>query len=151
MSSSVEVWVYDISNGLAKQFLGSVFGEEIEGIWHTSVVAYGKEYYFFSGIKQAVPGTTHFGTPVEKIPFGHTTTGETAFDNFLKEKDSLFTEATYDIFENNCNHFSDAVLMFLVQQKIPSYIMELSLLLQSTPIGAVIKTILEQPKRPSEN
>ncbi|KAI5188409.1 desumoylating isopeptidase 1 [Nematocida sp. AWRm77] len=149
MGAPVELWVYDISNGMAKELLGGVLDKDIQGIWHSSIVVYGKEYYFFSGIKQSVPETTHFGTPVKKLPFGDTSVTEESFAAFLKEKDSLFTDQTYDIFENNCNHFTDTALMFLVQQNIPSYINELSLLLQSTPIGAMLKTLMDPPKSPS--
>lgn len=70
----VQLFVYDLSRGLAKSFstilLGKIFiirkeinycmanclifqyliaGQQLEGIWHTSVVVYGEEFFFGSG------------------------------------------------------------------------------------------------------
>ena len=42
MSYSVELWLFDLSNGMAKQLSPAFVGREIEGIWHTSVIVYGK-------------------------------------------------------------------------------------------------------------
>lgn len=44
----------------------------IDGIWHTSVVFYGQEFYFGQGIMVAVPGTTQHGQPLEVIDIGET-------------------------------------------------------------------------------
>ena len=41
------VWLnwYDVSRGYAK-WLRSFLGQDLEGIWHTGVVAFGREYWF---------------------------------------------------------------------------------------------------------
>jgi len=46
----VAVHLYDISGGLARQLSPMLIGKVIEGLWHTGVVVYGKEYYFGGGI-----------------------------------------------------------------------------------------------------
>ena len=47
-------------------------GMQLDGIWHTSVVVYGTEWFFGQGIMSARPGQTMHGTPVERIPMGTT-------------------------------------------------------------------------------
>ena len=34
-------------------------GKQIDGIWHTSVVAWGREVYYGQGILESQPGRTH--------------------------------------------------------------------------------------------
>lgn len=38
-----------------------LLGKVIEGVWHTGIVVYGKEYYFGGGISYDPPGMTPFG------------------------------------------------------------------------------------------
>lgn len=146
----VEVWAYDISNGAAESMLRGILGVEVEGIWHTSVVVFSTEYYFFSGIKRAVPGTTHFGAPKKKISFGVTNIGKQELDLFLEKNKDLYTDKTYDLFQNNCNHFTNALLMYLVGEEVPAYIMELSNALKDTPLGEMIKAAFMMPTKDIE-
>jgi len=46
---TVTLYVYDISQGMARQLSMPILGKQIDGVWHTSVVCYGKEYFFGSG------------------------------------------------------------------------------------------------------
>ena len=46
----VKLHVYDLSKGMAAQFSRQLIGKYIEGIWHTGIVVYGKEFYFGGGI-----------------------------------------------------------------------------------------------------
>ena len=48
----VELAVYDLSRGMAKQYLGSLLGIDIEAIYHTGVRVYGYEYFFSDGIQK---------------------------------------------------------------------------------------------------
>lgn len=102
--AQVQVWIYDLSGGMAKVFsrmlldkqassrceIGLIlmaccssttsvkFDEvpapdadlQVDGVWHTSVVLRGREYYFGHGINVAVPGTTPCGSPVETLDLG---------------------------------------------------------------------------------
>lgn len=38
---------------------------QIDGVWHTSVVVDGVEYFYGGGVQQAMAGTTPYGQPVE--------------------------------------------------------------------------------------
>lgn len=72
----VKLYIYDLSNGLAKQMSMSLTGRQIgttsmrmtwvykvitntsllDGIWHTSVVVFGQEFYYGQGILTSPPG-----------------------------------------------------------------------------------------------
>jgi hypothetical protein len=62
--SKVLLYVYDLSGGLARQLSLPLTGKFIEGIWHTSVVVYGREVYYGQGILESKPGMTH----VRRVP-----------------------------------------------------------------------------------
>ena len=42
MESKVQLHVYDLTGGMAKGMSKQFLGIEIEGVWHTGVVVYGK-------------------------------------------------------------------------------------------------------------
>jgi hypothetical protein len=41
-SSAVSLRVYDLSRGMARQLSPALLGKQIDGIWHTGVLVYGK-------------------------------------------------------------------------------------------------------------
>jgi hypothetical protein len=49
-----------------------LLGKQIDGIWHTAVVVGGVEIFFGAGVQRTVPGTTPFGTPLQKLDIGTT-------------------------------------------------------------------------------
>ena len=47
-------------------------GKQLEAIYHTGLVVYGKEYYFGGGILQGAPGLTPYGSPIKREELGTT-------------------------------------------------------------------------------
>ena len=57
----VKLHVYDLSGGLAQIGSKKYIGKQFDGIWHTGIVVYGKEYYYGNGICFDTAGLTPFG------------------------------------------------------------------------------------------
>lgn len=72
MSSSVSLYVYDITQGMAKGMSMMMIGQQVDAIYHTSLVVFGKEYYFGAGVCADAPKTTPFGKPIQEIVIGQT-------------------------------------------------------------------------------
>jgi len=69
----VLLYIYDLSRGLARSLSPSLIGRQIDGVWHTSVVCYGYEFYYGQGIFVTDRvGQTQYGTPVEIKDMGVT-------------------------------------------------------------------------------
>lgn len=90
------------------------------------------------------PGTTPYGTPVQKIPLGTTSLSQEFFHEFLNEMRHKYTLDryvsmistlklnregielktkrffSYNLISNNCNHFTDDASQFLTGNPIPS-------------------------------
>jgi PPPDE putative peptidase domain len=133
--AEVVLFVYDISGGMARMMSMAFTGKQIDGIWHTSVVVYGKEYYFGGGICSDLPLRTPYGTPVDKIKMGVTGKSLNDFSKFLQSISNRFTMESYDLIKHNCNNFTDECMRFLVNQKIPEHITGLPGEFLATPLG----------------
>ncbi|KAF5855515.1 hypothetical protein ETB97_009092, partial [Aspergillus alliaceus] len=116
----VELYVYDLSKGLARQWSLPLTGTHMDAIYHTSIVLDGVEYYFGHGIQTSVPGSTHHGQPMER---------------------------SYDLFLHNCNNFTQDLAMFLVGKSIPDHIRNLPQTFLSTPFGQMMKPQIEAALR----
>lgn len=124
-SFDVYLRVYDLSNGLASHYSQSILGISIEGVWHTSVEVYDREYYFQAGIMYAKPDFTPSGKPLKRILLGSTPITFEIFNDFLLSLESKYNHTSYNLFHNNCNHFTNDVANFLVNKDIPQYILDL--------------------------
>jgi len=154
-SEKVTLYLYDLSRGLAKLYSKQFTGQQFEGIWHTAVVVYGTEYYYASGIQTSVPGQTHHGQPMKTFDMGETYIPKEVFHEFLSDISSRYTDKTYDLFENNCNNFSNEVCQFLTGKNIPEFITNLPREALNTPLGPIVKqfsqAIANQINNPESN
>lgn len=146
----VSLYVYDLSMGAAKAMSTALIGKQIDGIWHTGVEVFGQEYFFGGGI-QVLPHSAvlaHFKLqPTEKVELGTTTKTRAQLQEFLSSIKSKYTHQTYDLFHNNCNNFSDEVCHFLLGKGIPAHITGLPAEVLATPLGQVIKPMVEGMQR----
>ena len=119
---------YDLSQGMAKNISMALVGKQFDGIWHTGICVYNKEFYYGGGISWDRPGMTPFGKPTKQMSIGFTDIPEDLFMEFLRENRHEWSMDRYHVFEHNCNHFTFAAGEFLVGD------------------GAVTREAIDQPK-----
>ena len=146
---TVQVYVYDLSQGLARVYSPMLLGILIDAIYHTSVVIRNKEYYLDQGIKvNSPPGHTKYGTPIEVLEIGTTGVDDellNAFINELKNHDEMkYHAVNYNLFTNNCNHFTDVVIDFLCGKNLEDRILKLPDTVLNTPNGQLLQQMLGQ-------
>lgn len=124
--------------------------QRIDGIWHTGVVIFGIEYFFGGGIQCLPYGTfsAQNNLPVQKlINVGTTNRTRSDLEQYLRSVRHLYSMHTYDLINNNCNNFSDAVVRYLTSETsnvgIPSYIVDLPRIAFSTPGGQMLRPMIE--------
>ncbi|XP_071872218.1 uncharacterized protein isoform X4 [Bombus fervidus] len=145
VKTTVELYIYDLTKGIASMMSRLVIGQHVEGIWHTAIVAYGREYFFGpSGIQTARPGGTVLGEPHKVERIGETYLPYSVFFEYINGLGvSTFAPGTYNLFKHNCNSFTNEVSNFLVGQDIPKYILDLPEEILQTPIGQQIGGLIE--------
>ncbi|KAE9036354.1 hypothetical protein PR001_g8865 [Phytophthora rubi] len=143
----VTLHVYDLSHGMARQLSPALLGKTIDGVWHTGVLVFGREYFFGGGGIQAMAPelvVQRYGmNPVRTIALGETSRTQQELEQFLRDNSARFTDATYDLLRHNCNNFSDEVAKFLVGSGIPQYILDLPNEALNSPFGAMLRPMLE--------
>ena len=72
MADKVHLLVYDITQGMAKGMSMMLLGHQVDAVYHTSLVVYGREYFFGGGICHMAPKTTPYGKPIEEKIVGET-------------------------------------------------------------------------------
>lgn len=146
----IKLYVYDLSNGLARQLSMQLTGRQIDGIWHTSIVVFGKETFYGQGINTTLPGRSHHGTPLQIIDLGETEIDEETFNEYIEEMKESYTADKYHLLDFNCNSFTNDVAGFLTGGSIPDFIKDLPTDFLSTPFGAALRpTIDAMYRRPS--
>ena len=81
------------------------------------------------------PGHTPYGTPLKKSLFGKTTKTKKEFEEYLDKLDSVYNADTYHIYKNNCNHFTNAICLYLCDKPLADDIVNQYKTLQGTPFG----------------
>jgi desumoylating isopeptidase 1 len=147
VAMDVELYVYDLSQGMARQFSMGLIGQQIDAIYHTSVVFNNAEHFFGQGIHRKVPGTTHHGQPMKVIKLGTTDLPSEVIEEYLQSLESIYTPESYDLFVHNCNNFSQDLAMFLVGESIPDEIRSLPETFLRTPIGQMLRGQIDQSMR----
>uniref|UniRef100_A0A914XQC9 PPPDE domain-containing protein n=1 Tax=Plectus sambesii TaxID=2011161 RepID=A0A914XQC9_9BILA len=143
-TTKVQVYVYELTNGMARAMSRSLLGIEVEGVWHTGIVAYNQEYFFGShGISSVLPGGV-IGQPTEIVDIGETEIPIELFEEFLLElANDRFHGTKYHLLEHNCNNFSNEVAQFLTGNPIPAKIVNLPSEVMKTPFGQMIRPFIE--------
>ncbi|KAJ7707120.1 PPPDE putative peptidase domain-containing protein [Mycena metata] len=140
--AQVQLYVYDLSNGLAKQMSAQLTGRQIDGIWHTSIVVFGKEVFYGQGINITLPGKSHHGQPLQVVDLGETALDQETWQEYLDEMRDHYTADKTDI-DFNCNSFTNDCAGFLTGGSIPSFVKDLPTDFLSTPFGAALRPTID--------
>ncbi|KAI9894134.1 MAG: Kinesin [Vezdaea aestivalis] len=140
----VQLYVYDLSKGLARQLSMQLLGTQIDAVYHTALVFGGVEYLFGAGIQTCTPASSHLGNPVEIIDLGQTCLPEYVIAEYLDSLRKTYTPESYDLFMHNCNNFTNDFALFLVGKGIPEHITSLPQTVLNTPFGQMLRPSLEQ-------
>lgn len=145
----VHLYVYDLSNGMARALSPQLLGVPINGVWHTSVVVHNTEVFYSAGIQKTRPRETHFGEPIDVVQMGHTALPVDVVQEFLADLgEETYTADKYNLFHHNCNHFTADMCDFLVGKSIPAYIKDLPETVLATPFGQMLRPMVEQMMAP---
>ncbi|KAH9577717.1 PUB domain [Trypanosoma melophagium] len=145
-ASLVQLYCYDISGGMAASMSLMLIGRHIDSIWHTAIVVYGKEFYFDggTGIVYETPGRTRFGAPKRVEVLGTTNKTEAEFLAWThQQRHRGFGPNDYSLLHRNCNHFTQVAAQFLLGCDIPDDIRNMIPTLLETPLGAMLRPMLE--------
>lgn len=143
----VQLYVYDLSKGLARMMSMGLVGIQIDAVYHTSIVLGGVEYFYGAGVQTCVPGQTHHGRPMEVVKLGKTELPMDVVLSYLESLKELYTHESYDLFTHNCNNFSHDFSMFLLGKGIPEHITNLPSQVLNTPFGSMMKDQLDASMR----
>lgn len=135
----VQLYVYDLSGGIARSMSAAFLGVQIDAIYHTSVVMEGVEYVYDGGIKTVRPGSTHLGHPMQVLDLGTTGLPMDVIMEYLDSMREIFTPEAYDLWSHNCNNFSNDFATFLLGKGIPEHITNLPQTVLDTPFGRMIQ------------
>ena len=92
LDMDVELYIYDLSQGLAQQFSLPLLGTMIEAVYHTALVFGGVEYFFGMGIQSCrPPGSTHHGRPMEVMKLGRTEIDVETIREYLEALGAVYT------------------------------------------------------------
>ncbi|KAL0205122.1 hypothetical protein P9112_000429 [Eukaryota sp. TZLM1-RC] len=144
--SSVKVYLYDISMGMAKTMSPMLLGPQnaLDYIPHTSVVVFGMEYFFGMGVQRCIPGQSGHGQPMKVLDYGHTEVPSELFEEWLTTAAAKYNTTSYHLLDLNCNNFTNDAIEFLSGSTLPAEIVTLPQQVMSTPLGQMIKPFIEQ-------
>eukprot|EP00767_Chilomastix_cuspidata_P002939 gnl/Chilomastix_cuspidata/3063.p1 GENE.gnl/Chilomastix_cuspidata/3063~~gnl/Chilomastix_cuspidata/3063.p1 ORF type:complete len:462 (-),score=100.92 gnl/Chilomastix_cuspidata/3063:83-1468(-) len=143
--SSVTLYIYDLSDGMARTMSGTLLGRQIDAIYHTSVVVFGLEYFYGGeGITALAPKTTPYGTPIEEIPMGETSMTKSEWDEYILSISPRFRLEDYHFMRHNCNSFTSEACQRLVGKDIPEKIRNLPDEFMDTPLGKLVAPMIDQ-------
>ena len=144
--NKVSLVFYDISSSATKNLSRILFGKKIEGIWHTSILAFGYEWWYGGDCFQSRPFSTPFGTTPTRIEdIGTTTRTIQELKEFVRTKmRKKYNYNSYDVISNNCNHFTNDVSHFLVHRGIRKSIVTLPNELLSGGLAKIMRPFLNK-------
>ncbi|CAE8714967.1 unnamed protein product, partial [Polarella glacialis] len=108
-ASVVELALYDLSKGVARWVPPSLLGgHRFDGVWHSGLRVFGKEFWFGGAILESNFQEVPFGAPAKILRLGTTLRTHDELLEFLKEDVYVdYNPKSYDVLRRNCNHFAN--------------------------------------------
>jgi len=131
-----------------------LLGQQLEGIWHSGLVAFGLEYFYAGGIVSMPPEKVEAEYDLKvnrEIMLGTTTVDMSTFHQFLKDNEGKFTADKYDIIHWNCNHFTNECSKFLLAKEIDGYILHQHEVVAKLPMGGMILNLIRSSQQMMQN
>ena len=115
----MELALYDLSKGVAQWVPASLLGgHTFDGVWHSGIRVFGKEFWFGGVILESEFADVPFGAPTKILRLGTTLRTHEDLVEFLKEDVYVdYNPKSYDVLRRNCNHFSNELAQFLLHGK----------------------------------
>jgi hypothetical protein len=88
---NVQLFVYDLSKGLARMISEGLLGTQIDAVYHTSIVIGDIEYVYDGGIKTVPAGKTHLEAPWQIIDLGETNLPMDVIMEYLDSLKEIYT------------------------------------------------------------
>lgn len=152
--TKVQAYIYDITQGFAKQMSMALLGKQVDYIPHTGVVVFGKEYFFGSGPCIGEPGKTVPCQPHHILELGETSKSCEELEAYISSTlASQYTPEQYNLCTHNCNHYADAVAKFLLgdDKGLPHEVVNIADVALSTPQGQNIRAMIENMESSMRN
>lgn len=157
-----QLTVYDLSRGMAKSLSAQLLGPDhsIDVVPHTGVVVFGKEYFFGQSVGLSAESPDHFRTTrgmevLQILDLGTTTVSASEFEDWIQSMttspQSDFHATKYNLFDNNCNHFSQRAIQEGLrisstpqeQPVVPQWILDVPQKVLASPMGPMLRPVLE--------
>ena len=89
----MQLLLYDLSQGLARNLSMPYLGFQLDAVWHTSIKLNGREYLYGSGggIVSIEPETSHHGRPLQKMNLGRTELPMDVIMEYLESIRQIYT------------------------------------------------------------
>lgn len=119
-----DVWLYqyNIPAGLAAEVepAQAALLQSLGGFWHTSIVVFGREYWYGRQCFEGKLQLRHFGEPAKRTYLGATQCSQAElWDKMDRELCREYTGDSYDVIQHSSRHFAQEVVWFLLNKHLP--------------------------------
>jgi len=147
---TVQAYIYDVTQGMAKGMSQLLVGKQIDLVPHTGIVVFGREYYFGSGpLICDNPGKSVPVPVAQTMVLGETRKTRDELEAYINSVLALeHCEQNYNLLNHNCNHYANDVAKFLLEGKgLPDHIVNFGQDALSTPQGQQLRGMIEGMER----
>lgn len=145
-ANTVQAYIYDITQGMAKSMSMMLVGQQLDLVPHTGIVIFGREYFFGGGPSICDNPGKSVPVPVaQTLVLGETTKTREELEAYINGVLSLeHTEQNYSLLNHNCNHYANDVAKFLLNGKgLPDIIVNFGQVALSTPQAQQLRGMIE--------